>query len=182
MNCSEYLGSGKVLIHHLWRHHLPHQENLLDQIQRTGEKNGTKRHLKCDGNGIPLSICVTGANRHDSPVLWELLIRSIISEIPREIEQNLCLDKGYFWKPSLDLCKQYQYIPHIRSRWEETITRAQAIANGESPEPNRRWVVERTNGWLNRFKKLLIRFEKKTSSYEALLELACAIITYRQYI
>lgn len=105
-----------------------------------------------------------------------------MSEIPREIEENLCLDKGYFGKPSEDLCEKYGYIAHIRSRGEENRTRQEAIDCGEDPEPNRRWVVERTNGWLNRFRKLLIRFEKKTSSYEALLELACAIITFRQYI
>jgi len=180
MSLRVFLGSGRVQILHQWR--LLLRQNLLDQIQRTGEKNGTKRHLKCDGNGVPLSICVTGANRHDSPVLGELLIRSIVSEIPREIEENLCLDKGYFGKPSEDLCEQYGYRAHIRSRWEESKSRKEAVEDGENPEPNRRWVVERTNGWLNRFRKLLIRFEKKTSSYEALLELACAIITFRQYI
>jgi transposase len=43
-------------------------------------------------------------------------------------------------------------------------------------------VVERTHSWLNRFRKLLVRFEKTAASYEALLELACALIAYRQVI
>jgi transposase len=43
-------------------------------------------------------------------------------------------------------------------------------------------VVERTHSWLNRFRKLLVRFEKRTASYEALLELACALIAFRQVI
>jgi transposase len=42
--------------------------------------------------------------------------------------------------------------------------------------------VERTLSWLNRFRKLLVRFEKRTRTYAALLELACALIVYRQVI
>jgi leucyl-tRNA synthetase len=44
----------------------------------------------------------------------------------------------------------------------------------------RRWVVERTHSWLNRFRRILIRWEKKAANYLALLHLACAIITYRR--
>jgi transposase len=171
--CSESLGNGRVLILHPWKPRS--RKSPLVPIQRIGEKNGTKRHLKCDGNGTPLSICVTGANRHDSPCLGELLLRRILPEVPSWRERNLCLDKWYFWIPSENLCKEYGYTAHIRSRGEE---RKAKVA--ENPEPNRRWVVERTNSWFNRFRKLLVRYEKKASSYEALLELACWIITYRR--
>ena len=43
----------------------------------------------------------------------------------------------------------------------------------------RRWVVERTHSWMNRFRRILIRWEKKTANYEAMLHLACAFITFR---
>jgi transposase len=43
-------------------------------------------------------------------------------------------------------------------------------------------VVERTHSWLNRFRKLLVRFEKHEMSYDGLLELACALIVYRQVV
>lgn len=46
----------------------------------------------------------------------------------------------------------------------------------------RRWVVERTHSWLNRYRKFLVRFEKTTAGYEGLLELACALIIYRPVI
>ena len=45
-----------------------------------------------------------------------------------------------------------------------------------------RWVVERPHSWLNRFLKLLVRFEKTTAAYEGLLELTCALIVFRQVI
>ena len=43
----------------------------------------------------------------------------------------------------------------------------------------RRWVVERTHSWMNRFRRLLIRWDKKVPNYKAFLHLACACITYQ---
>jgi transposase len=43
----------------------------------------------------------------------------------------------------------------------------------------RRWVVERTHSWLNRFRKLMIRWEKKPENYLALMQFACVMIVYR---
>jgi transposase len=40
----------------------------------------------------------------------------------------------------------------------------------------KRWVVERTNSWHNRFRKLLIRYEKKSEDYLAVVSLASCII------
>jgi hypothetical protein len=41
-------------------------------------------------------------------------------------------------------------------------------------------VVEVSHSWLNRFRKLLVRFEKTHRSYLALLMLGCAIIAFRK--
>ncbi|MGA9172032.1 MAG: transposase, partial [Nitrososphaeraceae archaeon] len=46
----------------------------------------------------------------------------------------------------------------------------------------RRWVIERTNSWHNRFRKLLVRYEKKSTNYLALVQLACCLILYRRII
>ena len=64
--------------------------------------------------------------------------------------------------------------PHIRSRGEEK----QALAR-EAGFRARRWVVERTHSWLNRFRGLLIRWSKKPGNHRALLQLACGLITWR---
>jgi transposase len=69
------------------------------------------------------------------------------------------------------------YIPHVRQRGEEV----KAKKRNPRYRP-RRCVVERTHSWLNRFRKLLVRFDKRAESYEALLELACALIAFRQVI
>ena len=58
----------------------------------------------------------------------------------------------------------------------------------EKPIPNRkkyspkRWVVERTNSWHNRFRKLFTRYEKKDENYLGLVQFSCCIIIYRKLI
>jgi len=69
-----------------------------------------------------------------------------------------------------------RYRPHVSQR-------GAAIPRRHHPQGRaRRWVVERTLSWLNRFRKLLVRFEKLRVSHLALLELACALIVFRQTI
>ena len=71
---------------------------------------------------------------------------------------------------------QRRYRPHVPQRGEEPPRRHHSRGRA------RRWVVERTLSWLNRFRKLLVRFEKLRVSHLALLELACALIVFRQII
>ena len=67
------------------------------------------------------------------------------------------------------------YTPHIRARGEEQ--QAPRVLPGDRP---RRWVVEGTHSWLNRFRKLLVRFEKRLAPHLGLLQLACATIVLRR--
>jgi transposase len=88
--------------------------------------------------------------------------------------QNLCLDKGYDFPDVRDLAREFSFTAHIRSRGEEARDlkrRAHARA--------RRWVVGRTHSWLNRFRRILVRWEKKAQTYLAMLHLALGVITWR---
>ena len=73
-----------------------------------------------------------------------------------------------------ELVLAYGYNAHIRTRGEE-IQAKRDIPNYRA----RRWLVERTHSWMNRFRRLLIRWEKKVENYEAMLHFACAFITFR---
>jgi transposase len=119
---------------------------------------------------------VTGANRHDVSQL-ETLLDSVVIERPDifECPQHLCLDKGFTGEPALETVVLRGFIPHIKSRGEEKIEQKQ------NPEYKaRRWVVEVSHSWINRFRKLLVRFEKLTTSYLGLLMFACAFIAFRK--
>jgi transposase len=63
------------------------------------------------------------------------------------------------------------FTPHIRGRREEIIQRTRG-------KRARRWVVERTHSWMNRFRGLLTRWEKRTANDEGSLHLACADIAF----
>lgn len=92
-------------------------------------------------------------------------------------KQHLCADKAYTGKPARTAIVARRYVPHVVQRGEEV------KAKKRNPRYRaRRWVVERTHSWLNRFRKLLVRFEKLAASHEGLLELACSLIVFRQVI
>jgi putative transposase len=137
-----------------------------------------KRSLLTDGGGVPIGLAVDGANRNDFKLVKETL-ESIPVKRPAVVgggqPQGLCLDKGYDYEEVRELAAEFGYTTHIRSRGEE----AQALKR-RARFKARRWVVERTHSWLNRFRRILIRWEKKAENYLGLLHFACAIITYRQ--
>ena len=131
--------------------------------------------LLVDARGVPLSIIVIGANRHDVTQL-AITLDSIVVERP-EVRayhpQNLCADAGFAGKPAYEQIVERDYLPHVRSRGEEKVRKK----NGHKP---RRWVVEVAHSWFNRFRKLLVRYEKTDRSYLALHMLAAAIICFRK--
>jgi len=88
--------------------------------------------------------------------------------------QEPCLDKGYDHEQVRQWVEQPGFTAHIRARREE----AQDIRKNEGFRA-RRWVVERTRSWMNRFRGLLIRWPKKASNYLASLHPACGIIAWR---
>jgi putative transposase len=140
-------------------------------------KSGTKRSVLTDGGGVPIGLAVEGANRNDFKMA-RATITSIPVERPEptpEKPQGVCLDKGYDYDEVRDLLAEFGFTAYIRARGEE----AQAITQ-EAGYKARRWVVERTHSWMNRFRRLLIRWDKKVCTYLAFLHLACAYITYRQ--
>jgi transposase len=139
-------------------------------------KRGVKRSLLVDGKGTPIGLAVEGANRNDFK-MGQATLERIPIERPKptpEKPQHLCLDKGYDYDEGRALGKAFGYTLHIRPRGEE----AQAIKRQVGFKA-RRWVVERTHSWMNRFRSILIRWDKQVENYLAMLHLACAFITFR---
>jgi len=137
-------------------------------------KKGTKRSMLTEGKGIPLSVAVDGANRHDKMLVKRTLDAITIERPSHKVIQNICMDKAYDFPDIRELVDNYGYTAHIRRRGEEII-RIKEVPGYRA----RRWVVERTHSWLNRFRRLLIRWEKNVENYLAMLHLACACITFR---
>jgi transposase len=125
--------------------------------------------------GVPLSIIVTGANRHDVSQLAAVLDGRIVSPAKEEVEEHLCADAGYAGDEPKKKMLAAGYTPHVRPRGEEKALR---VMNPSFKA--RRWVVEACHSWFNRFRKLTIRYEKLATTHMALLHLAAAIIALRK--
>jgi transposase len=139
-------------------------------------KRGVKRSLLTDGHGVPLGLAVDGANRHDMKLV-RATIESMVVEHPEPTAaqpQGMCLDKGYDFDEVRDTLVEFGFTAHIRSRGEE----ARALKQ-EAGERARRWVVERSHSWLNRFRRILVRWDKNPKNYLGFLHFACALIAFR---
>lgn len=124
---------------------------------------------------MPLAVAVSGANTHDKRLV-EPTLESMVIERPtpsRCRKQHFCADKGYDYPDVRELVDEWGYTAHIKSRGEEESERRKTPGYRA-----RRWVVERTHSWFNRFRRLLIRWEKKSANYVAFLHFACAWITF----
>ena len=142
-------------------------------------KPGTKRHVLTDQRGAPIGIAVTGANRHDSRAA-----RATLGSIPVKRpasgaagEQHLTADKGYDYPLVRGTVRRRGYTAHIPKR------------DGQPPKQRgkrrykaKRWVVERAHSWTNRYRRLLVRWEKKEMNCLALVHFAFALNLYRLII
>jgi transposase len=129
-----------------------------------------------EAHGIPIAIAVDGANRHDMkmvcPTIEDLKLDRPMPTLDKP--QGLCLDKGYDYEQVRQWVDDFGFIAHIRTRGEEA-----SELSKDAGFRARRWVVERTHSWMNRFRGLLIRWPKKVGNYLAFLHLVCGIIAWR---
>ena len=135
-----------------------------------------KRSLLTEAQGIPVGLAVDGANRHDMKLV-RATVDSLVADRPEpspEQPQGMCLDQGYDFDEVRRTLEDFGFTAHIHSRGEE----AKAIKR-EAGFKARRWVAERTHGWLNRFRRILIRWDKYPENYIAMLHFACALIALR---
>ena len=138
-------------------------------------KPGTKRHLVTDARGTPLGLGLSGANRHDSLMMAPTLdaippLRNGRRGRPRRRPDKLHADKAYDAKGRRQECRARGIVPRIARR---------GIESGERLGRHR-WVVERTHAWFNRFRRLPIRYERRSDIYEAFTSLAASLITLKQ--
>jgi len=111
--------------------------------------------------------------------LLDATLLEIVVDRPAHRRQHLCLDKGYDYTACERVVGEHAYIAHISRTKRSQKNRAAATMKTSRKHPARRWVVERTHSWYNRFRKLLVRYEKKDCNYFGLVALASALVIYR---
>jgi len=129
-----------------------------------------------EAHGVPLGLAVAGANVNDFKLVRET-IESVPVKRPRPSlhrPQNLCLDKGYDFEEVREMMRPLGLVGHIPSRGKKT-----AMTRRRAGHRARRWVVERTHSWMNRFRRVLIRWEKNPENYRAIVHLCLAWICFQ---
>ena len=150
--------------------------------QKTGKnptdrgKRGAKINLLVDERGAPVSVVLTGANRHDKVSAIDLIV-SVSLKRPSQKEQHLCADKAYDATDVREFAISGGYTTHIKVNPRKQ--GAEPLPNHDSSRkvyPARRWMVERTISWLTKRRSLRTRWSKKAGNWLALIHLACAHI------
>jgi IS5 family transposase len=135
-------------------------------------KKGSKRHVVVDRRGIPLGVIHSAANVHDSKVLEEAVdaIEPICKPRgrPRKRPKKLHADKAYDFPRCRKALRKRGITPRIARRGIESSEKLGRY----------RWVVERTLSWLNRFRRIKVRYERRDDIHQAFLDLGCALICW----
>ena len=137
-------------------------------------KQGTKRSVAADGDGIPLHLVAARANDHDSPLLEPTLagIPDMIGPLPEPPHQpGMHLDRGYDSAKTRDLLEILGYDPHIAAKGVPAPIQA-----------GNRWPVERLHSWMNGYGKLRRLTDKRKVVAEFYLCLAAALTVIRRLI
>jgi len=139
-------------------------------------KPGTKRHLVSDRTGIPLAVILSPANRHDS-----MLFEPLLDAIPairrphggrRHRPDKAHADKAY----DIPRCHAALRQRRIRDRI------ARKRVDSSATLGRHRWVIERTLAWLNRFRRLTIRYERRADIHAAFVTLGCVLICLNYFL
>jgi len=141
-----------------------------------------------------LAVVLSGANRTDMKKLGDLLDAQVMAEAPEgegaetegtetegtetEEERHLCLDRGYATVACRETAEAHGYVPHIPPK--RSAAHPLPPPGDPARHPPRRWVVEVSHSWFNRFRRLLVRWEKKGANYLGFVQLAACLIIYRK--
>ena len=136
-------------------------------------KLGTKRSIIVEQNGIVIGCALGAGNQHDSK-LFDASIQSIPKNIPMPYYKEMHLDSAYDSKFIHMVLFNAYYVPRISKNKRNS----KKIFVRKSEK--KRWIVESSHSWMNRFRRLFIRFEKCANNYLALMQFAFSIIIFRK--
>ncbi|MGW4035125.1 IS5 family transposase [Streptomyces sp. NPDC004778] len=137
-------------------------------------RTGSKNHLICDGCGTPLRVITTAANVDDVTQTLALVdgIPPVAGRLgrPRRRPDALLGDKGYDSNPNREELRKRRILPVISRKGAPDIKGLGKL----------RYVVEQTFALLHQFKRLAVRWDRRTELHDAFVSLACSLICWRR--
>jgi transposase len=165
------------------RWHVRGGEKRGDRVGKTKRGKGTKLMVLADGQGTPLGVCVEQASPAEVKLLEKTLDNSRVKRRrghhrrPHQ-PQRLIADRGYESNRVRALLVKRDIEPIIPKRRNQTIATHQD--GRKLRHYRRRWIIERTNSWLQNFRRLVVRYERAVRNFEALVHMACVLITLKK--
>ncbi|MFD6187452.1 transposase [Streptomyces goshikiensis] len=126
------------------------------------------------GAGVGVKVITTTANVND--VTQTLALVDGIPPVagrpgrPRRRPEALLGDKGYDSNPNRDELRKRRILPVISRKGSPNIKGMGKL----------RYVVEQTFALLHQFKRLAVRWERRTELHDAFISLACSLICWRR--
>lgn len=143
---------------------------------------GSTVHLLTDGAGTPLAIVVTGAQVHEQRVALQVVDRVRVPRHrgrPRKRPDTLGADKGYDSRRLRRELRKRGIRPSIPQRQWPGRRRKPGRPPKVHPASATRWVVERTHAWMDNWRRLVVRWERRTHNYLAFFTIACFMTCLR---
>ena len=159
------------------------QRKRGDCVGKTKRGKGAKLMVLADGKGLALGVCVEAA----SPAEVKLLERTLdAAKVKRRRGKNrrpykperLIAGRGYDSNGARTLLVKREIEPIIPARSNNRVATHQD--GGKLRRYKRRWIIERTNSWLQNFRRLAVRYERKVKNFEAMVHLACALVALKR--
>lgn len=139
-------------------------------------RNGSKISAIVDVKGVPLGFILTGANKADHTLMQETIDNMLVH---KKTKAKLYADKGYSNKKAKDCAELNNY----KLRCENKKNAKVKLFKEEKETVNHiRYVMEATFSWIKNFKRLILRYDRKASSYIGFLMLSFAMITAKKNI
>jgi transposase len=126
-----------------------------------------------DRHGLPLAVGIASGQRHEAPLVVEVLEQRFVDELPDRLIGDKAYDSNKLDAELAELGVDMIAPNHV--------TRKQQTQDGRKLRRyKRRWLIERLFSWLMRSRKLVTRYERKATNFLAFVQLACARILWRR--
>jgi transposase len=136
-----------------------------------------------DGNGLPLSIVTEAANVSEYKLALKTMDQISVTKRPhhpKKRPKKIVADRGYDAKWLRSSMRQRCVKPFIPKRKKPGQIEEPLYNNKVKDMYKTRWIVERTNAWLQNYRRITVRWDKLADSYEAFIEMACILICVRR--
>ena len=135
--------------------------------------------LIVDGRGTPIGLHIESASPSEVKLL-EATLDSLDIPGKKVQPERLIADKGYDSNKARELIESRGMLPIIPAR--KNNTRATHQDGRHMKRYRNRWIIERTNAWLQNFRRLVVRYERSHIIFGGLIHMAFAMMILKRFI